>query len=223
MVKSYTDNPKPSHTLAADVQPINDNFLYLANTLGTSLKSGDHQVSINGADNTSFEGRHLQLSLKNRSGAPPTVAGLGDGVDSLLYSSNGNIFFDSIAQAGPYQLTTANSTLDVSKFGTLNVTSITTPYSGSGVTASTNSGWSFIPGGLIIQYGRKVNPSDRGSINFPVAFPTNVLGVFINFGRNATSTDSFWLDTARPNTLGTFSFRGSTAGADIFYWYAIGN
>lgn len=218
MANTYRDIPQASDILSQSQKDIRANFDYIANTLGTSLKSGDHQISLNGVDTTTFEGRHLQVALNNRSGGPPTVAGIGDGTDSLIYSSNGNLFYGSQLGAGAFQLTTFNAGAN---FGGLGTTSTTTPTAGA--VASTNAGWTFLPGGLILQYGRILAPAATGIVNYPIIFPNNVLGVFFNFGRNASSTDSFWINTSGTNTTGTFSFRGSTSSAVIFYWAAIGN
>ena len=74
MPNTFQDIPKGGDVLSQSQLDIEHNFLYLADTLGTSLKAGDHQVSIGGTDAVQFEGRHLQVCFKNRNGAAPTVA-----------------------------------------------------------------------------------------------------------------------------------------------------
>jgi hypothetical protein len=85
------------------------------------------------------------------------------------------------------------------------------------------SGWTFLPNGLIMQWGVVNSPPSSGSVTYPLQFPQNVFGVFFNFGRNASSTDSFWINTSGTNNTTQFAFKGSTGTAVVFYWFAIGN
>src|ERR1700687_649090 len=140
MANQYLDIPQAGDILSTSQGQLEHNFLYLANTLGTSSKSGDHQIAIGNADNATFEGRHLQVCLKNRNALPPTASGIGDGTDSLIYSNNGNLFLGSVAGAGAFQLTTYNSNTPL--FGT------NTNYDNT-ASGTFNGGWTFLPGGLI--------------------------------------------------------------------------
>ena len=207
MANTYTDTPIASHTLAADQPVIEGNFLYLANTLGTSnAKNGDHQIALTGVDTTQFEGRHRQVCLNNRHGAAPTVAGIGDGTNVLLYGDNGNLFFGSATGAGAFQLTTYNA--------------------GANFGANPN-GWTFLPGGLIMQYGTiAVNPSGTPTtIPFPITFPTSVLSItmsFINNGGDSPSANSVYVKAGTVLT-NQFNVTNSSSGTLIsIYWMAIG-
>jgi hypothetical protein len=216
----YTDTPIASHTLAQDQPIIEGNFIYLANTLGTSnANKGDHQISLTGNDATAFEGRHLQVCLNNRHSLPPTVAGINDSVDSLIYSDDGNLFFGTSIGAGAYQLTSADTSFDQTLFGAY----ATIPT--AGLQTINGAGWSFLAGGLIMQYGFILTPGAVGSAKFPVKFINNVIGVFFNYARGggAHSADDFWIDSGGTNNKSTFSYRGSTTTADYLYFYAIGN
>lgn len=205
MPNTYTDTPISSHTLAADQPTMEANFLYLADTLGTTLKSGDHQISIGGVDNTSFEGRHLQSSYSNRHGAAPTVAGIADGTNAMIYSDNGNLFMDSATLAGPYQLTTVNATLPVAKFGAI------------------NNGWTFLGGGLIMQYGSVNSPGGSGTVTFPVTFPSSVYSVQLTLSRNASSTVvSAYVNSASAVGPSSFAYTATSSGSTTLYWVAIG-
>lgn len=214
MSNTYTDTPIANHTLAFDQPTIEANFLYLANTLGTSLKAGDHQIALSGVDTTQFEGRHRQVCLNNRNALPPTVAGISDGVDSIIYSDNGNIFFGTSIGAGNFKMTPFNATTlaGTAKFGT------------------TNNGWTFLPGALILQYGVVITP--RSGVNDTVLFatngidfPNNLFSVFFNFARSnsATGTDNFWINDSNTFDKTRFSWKASTNSADFLYWVALGN
>src|SRR6185437_13586618 len=150
MANTYTDTPIASHTLAADQPVIEGNFLYLANTLGTSNgKNGDHQIALTGVDTTQFEGRHRQVCLNNRHGAAPTVAGIGDGTNALIYADDGNIFFGSVTGTGAFQLTTYNGGANFGGYATIAT---------AGFKTVRGAGWTFLPGGLIYQYGYIQSP-----------------------------------------------------------------
>jgi hypothetical protein len=207
MPNTFTDVPIASHTLAQDQDPMRQNFNYLVDTLGTSnAKNGDHQISLAGVDSTQFEGRHRQVCFNNRHGAAPTAAGIGDGTNALLYADDGNIFLDSTTLAGPYKITNVNAAMPLATFG------------------ATNNGWTFLPGGLFVQYGRVNGPNvpSTGTVTFAQAFPTALFSVFFNFARNASSTDSFWIDDTKTFDKTTFSWKSSTGSASKLYWVAIG-
>lgn len=211
MAFTLTDSPIASHTLATDQPLMEANNQYYQGSLGK-----DHQLVFGHNNTTAFEGRHLQVSLSNRHGAAPTIT---DGANIMLYADNGNLFYVSANGAGNFQLTTFNAV--TANFGGTGTTSTTTPFAGA--LASTNAGWTSMPGGLIVQYGTINNPPKTQSVNYPILFPTVLLGIFFNLGRNgSSSTDNFWVETGGTNNLGTFTFKGSTSGADVLYWYAIG-
>lgn len=207
MPNTYTDTPIASHTLAADQPAIEANFLYLANTLGTSLKSGDHQIAVGDLDNASFEGRHLQVCLNNRHGAAPTVAGIGDGTNSMIYSDNGNLFFGSATGAGAFQLTTYNS---------------------GGNFGGNPNGWTMLPGGLIMQYGTSaINASGTPTtISFPITFPSAVLSItlgFVSSQGNSPSANSVFIKSGSVAT-NQFVVTNSSSGGSLgnIYYMAIG-
>jgi hypothetical protein len=209
MPNTYKDIPQPGDILATSQGDIEHNFLYLANTLGTSSKAGDHQISVNGVDNTSFEGRHRQVCLSNRNGGVPTVAGIGDGTNALLYSNNGNIFFGSANGAGAFQLTTYNAG---SNFG------------------GTNTGWTFLPGGLMLLYGVIApNSSTTNTVNFAALtlpnFPTAIFQAQVTRQRTTSDPGSSYEYYVDNTTLAQTGFNiinrdGHTYG---YYWMAIGN
>lgn len=218
MPNTYTANPQGGHTLAADQPRLLANYNYLANTLGTSLKSGDHQISTGGIDTNTFEGRHIQVSLKSLTGgSQPKVSVISDGTDSILYSKNGNLWISSSLNDGPYQLTNLSTlapATDISRFGTR------------------PNGWTFLPGSIIYQYGR-VNglsgawPTSPQTLTFAtanIAFPTNCFNVFITFiGPTSNSTGDICINSISSTNF-VWQFTGSSSSSfDGFYWFSIGN
>jgi hypothetical protein len=209
MSNTYTDTPIASHTLAMDQPTIEANFLYLANTLGTSnSKNGDHQISLTGVDTTSFEGRHRQVCLNNRHGLAPTVAGIGDGTDALIYSDNGNIFFGTSVGAGNFKMTTFNA-------NTL----------GGLASFATGPGWTFLPGGLIMQYGIATitGSSSPQTISFPITFPGAVFSVTTTGISSNSSTNTVNISSGSIATNQFQIFNSATTSVLSMYWMAIGN
>lgn len=216
MPNTLTDAPQASHILANDQPLMEANNLFYVNTLGK-----DHQIALGDNDGASFEGRHKQVCYNNRHGNAPILSMIGDGTNALTYADNGNLFLDSATLAGPYQLTTVNASLSASLFGAFGNTSTTTPVNGA--VQCNNAGWSFLPGGLIFQYGTNPTPGNGTfSINFPVTFPTKCSQLFITGLRNSSNVDQIYQVS---KSQGSFSYRTTTSnvGFTSFDWFAIGN
>jgi hypothetical protein len=203
---TYTDCPIASHTLAFDQPLMEDNFLYLANTLGTSLNaSKDHQISVGGVDTNSFEGRHRQVSFNNQLIASVTPA-FSDGATMAMFAANGdlNITFPSYG-ASSTQMTVKSK---------------------PPVTASTGSSW--LPGGLIIQWGiSSVNVSGtKTTITFSPAFSSTAYNVTltpINNTGSASPTANMVQIDAGSVTSTNFRVTNSSSGSITqIYWLAIG-
>lgn len=89
-----------------------------------------------------------------------------------------------------------------------------------------NNGYTYLPGGLIYQYGSAVSniASPNASIVFPLAFPANVFGVQICVLENSSSRRIWHISTL--NLTGFTAYiqdNGGGSVANTFYWTAIGN
>lgn len=120
-------------------------------------------------------------------------------------------FYTPDQTANEYQMTRTQN----ANFATF---STNTAYSMSDV--NLNGGWTFLPGGMLLQYGLKASPTNSGTIIFPVPFTTPAYSI--------TLTPQF----AFPN-LGNFNVQLSGLSATSFnysgtapttglYWMAIG-
>ena len=118
------------------------------------------------------------------------------------------------------------------------VTQITGPQVVSGFT-----GYQFLPGGLILQWGFKngtndgvkhtFHPGDTGSVTFPLMFPSRVFTVntTMNYdtstGSAPASTSAFIISldySAAGTTQSGFDWKASGSGNSytVFYWTALG-
>lgn len=197
MPNTYTDTPIASHTLAADQPNMEANFLYLANTLGTSLSATkDHQISVGGVDTASFEGRHLSVSLKNKGLNP---AHPGDGTDSYLWSNGGNVWGRNTTSS-PILLT----------------------YFQGGQSLVANNGFTSIAG-IMIQYGSATKSTD-GIVTFGTPFPNNLFNVQVTMLENNNNRHFVFVKTIALNQF-TVASRdsGGNDESNTFYWMALGN
>lgn len=112
----------------------------------------------------------------------------------------------------------------------------------TGDTSAGFNGYTFLPGGIIIQWGfqngthsgvnHTFNPGDTGTTSFPITFPNQIFNVTtnVNFNSNtagAPSASSALIiapDYFNTNTSG-FSWKAGGSGGSytVFYWFAIGN
>lgn len=120
---------------------------------------------------------------------------------------------------------------------TPDVVQLTGPSSVSGF-----SGYQFLPGGLIIQWGFKkgthgadfhFNPGDTGSVTFPLTFPNKIFTVNTTMNYNTdtgsvpASGSAFIISldyAAAGTTTSAFNWAASGSGGSytVFYWTALG-
>lgn len=136
------------------------------------------------------DGRHKQASMKNQS-AP----GIPTGFNGIYYVNNNVPMFQNASNANNNIAT----------------------YVGTPVTAQ--AGQTFLPGGILMQWGRVNSPSSTGSVVFPTAFSVTY-NVQITMQRNSSSSTQGMYVNGNPSTTG-FSYNGSSGGNALF-WVAIG-
>jgi hypothetical protein len=98
-------------------------------------------------------------------------------------------------------------------------------------TISTN-GKTYLPGGLILQWGKKTTPGNSGTITFStesgtdnIAFPSNLFNVQLTLSRANTGGGSgvIVIDSSATFDKTKFSYISSTSGSVDLYWTALGN
>lgn len=148
----------------------------------------DHQCVFGDTPATPGEGRHRSVGLIDNGVLTfPT----GDDVDSFWYSTGGNTFWSNTT-VGPVQMTNAS------------------------VPLAASSGNSFLPGGLLIQWGVSALTGVATTITYPVAFTTG----YVVTGSLSALGASFAVTTIGNNNF-TVTGASSLAGID-FIWTAIG-
>jgi|SRR6186997_3283391 len=192
---SYTVLPNSGQSLGVTRVPINTNF-----SLIQSVFAVNHVGFNNGG-----AGKHKFVQMPAQAASPGTAA-----AETAIYSRTAlvgasnetNLYwqFPNTAAAGP----------DVV------LTRFVTP------SLATN-GITFLPGGLIMQWGIVNAPGALGAVVFApapqVTFPNAILSVQLT-GRRDSSDVSFCVNGAL--TTGGFGFRGTSGSAQELYWIAIG-
>jgi hypothetical protein len=204
-----TDIPISGDTLGSTRDRIRGNFQEIA-----AVEAINH-VAFNNSD----KGKHKFLQMPEQVLAPTTLLNEGG-----LYTHVGtnpaetNLFFraeDSVGTGGfRYQLTAVDQT-NIGTFA--NNTAYATNHLG---------GWTFLPGGLLLQYGTKTNNPNGGdsTITFPKAFKSSVFSITISFSRAGGSNviQSARLTAFSSASLTSFGyFSGSNTNTPIT-WMAIG-
>ncbi len=168
----------------------------------SGLISVDH-IGFGTFDNSG--GTHNQVQLKNR---PPPLppGGLQNGYETLysaVVAGSGEIFFTRGALGNNIQLT------------------------GPGVPSAIQNGYTFLPGGILLQWGFVNGAVHRVTtpVLFPTPFPT-VNGFFsLTLGQVRTdlANGADNINIAATSTMGFSYYNTSGSGITGFYWMAIGN
>ncbi len=160
------------------------------------------------AFNTVGKGKHKFLQMPEQVSAPATLVNeAGFYAKQATNPAEANLFFrgeDSGGGGGKeYQLTSADQTNNAT-FGTF------TAYA-----ANQNGGWTFLPGGLVMQYG---TVSTTSTVTFPKAFKAATVPI-VTLTPIGNSGNGFGMDNPPTNTGFTANI---TNGFTSLGWIAIG-
>ena len=197
-----TDIPVSGDSLGGTRDRIRTNFQEIA-----TVEAVNHI-----AFNSLGEGKHKFLQMPEQASAPTTAANEGG-----FYSKVGanpaetNLFFRGESDGFEYQLSRAISA-STARFAN------NTAYQ-----ANHTGGWSFLPGGLLMQYGARSSPGSSGTITFPVAFTTGYYSITIGISRNnSSSTQNVYIDNSVATSPSSFAYDSTSSASDPIYWMAIG-
>ena len=203
---TYTsDIPASGETLGGTRARINANFQEIA-----TLEAVNHV-----AFNSAGEGKHKFLQIPEINTQTPSTIPATTADEGAIYTKVGtnpaqtNLFFRGESSGYEYQMTKAISA-STGTFGT------NTAY-----VANNNGGWTFLPGGLLLQYGRRTSPGASGGITFPVAFPSGnaPFSVIVTY-EGSTAHEASISNTGISST--GFSYFASISATAV-NWVAIGN
>jgi len=90
-------------------------------------------------------------------------------------------------------------------------------------TINATNGFTFLPGGLILQWGKQVAASDGTIVTYPTLFTSPAFSIQISFAQNAGASSSISVGGGAMTTNAQFLIRMFGAAAIDVFWVAIGN
>lgn len=171
------------------------------------------------AFNAVGKGKHKYLQMPevtaSGAGVPVTLANEGGVyVDVGPNPAQANLFFRGESNGFNYQLTRAIAA-STALFG-IN----TNNYNGVGVTFT--GGWTFLPGGLLLQYGlvTSLPPNGIKTVTFPVAYTSACFSVSLNPVTSGLPNNQCILN-ANPTTT-NFVINNNSSTFTRAFWMAVG-
>jgi len=205
-----TSIPTANDDLDVSQVDIQQNFLQANVTMGINHYPFD--------DATINNGKHKFLDM------PATTLPVIAAGDAGFYPKTANgatqLFFTPDNSTNEYQLTRS----DAANFGTFSTSSI---YPSVPANPSQNGGWTFLPGGLILQYGY-VNLLASGSptpVVYPIAFGASaysIVATMINQQGNSPSANSVNIKAGSSTNTGFSITTSTSSSAQLVSWIAIG-
>jgi hypothetical protein len=195
--------PQPNDLLSDSQVDILQNFSSSNTSFGINHYPFD--------DATINNGKHKFVQMPVQGSTPVIAAG-----DGALYTrtdgGESQLFYTPDATGNTYQITRC-ITASSGTFGTFTVFDGTQP--------RVTGGWTFLPGGLLMQYGILTSPVNNDTIKFPVAFNNFCLPT-VTAIRSNTDDKTISVKTGSV-TLSQFQIimSGSSLPTGM-YWHAIG-
>lgn len=197
--------------LDVDYQNIRNNFTQLNTTF-----SKNHLPITDGSANN---GAHTFVELRNSSGLPAGLQVQEGTLYSKLISGASQLFYTPDQSTNEYQL----SATDTTNFGTFATNG---NYPQTPPVSTQFGGWTYLPGGLLFQYGTITVAPNNGtaSVKFPKAFATQVYSIVLTFNRTDPSSvvQTVRLSNFNSSTLNSFNFYSGSNNNVPITWMAIG-
>jgi hypothetical protein len=207
----YVSTPNPGQSLGGTRDQMRTNTDLLKQSLAVN------HVDLDLADT----GKHKFMQIPTNPG--PTLPGnLNEGLLYTKTGTNTNLFYSPDAGSVEYQLT---RTIDAQS----SLFSTNTQYPQAPAVAFETGGWTFLPGGLILQYGTSnpgsIGPS-FGTTKFPISFTSapfivQVSAICKSSGASINNTISVNNGSVTATKFG-WNWQTSTSQYTGFTWIAIG-
>lgn len=198
--------PLPGDLLSKSQQDINNNFTKANSSFGRNHYPFD--------DGTANNGKHKFVDMPVQ--LLPAISA-GEGALYVKTAGQSQLYYTPDAGGIEYQVTRV---IDASfaRFATDGAY----PSNATPAGATTVGGWTFLPGGLLLQYGTVTTPGNASTvIDFPISFTNPPFAISISIQRNSGSDDNLFINA---KTASTFTYFASTSGTGFqaFDFIAIG-
>jgi hypothetical protein len=206
---TYNPNiPQPSDNLSDSQNDLLNNF----QTLDTSFAVNHYQFSNATANNGKHKFCEMPIGILPVGLSANEATIYGKSAVGLSPATEGNLWFTPDASGKEYQLTrTISDGVSYPKFG------------------AATTGWTFLPGGLIMQYGTVTTISGGGTSNgtviYPITFTSPSTAYSINLTVRESSNSRRYVKVATSSSTGFTCWVQSDSGsneANVVYWVAIG-
>jgi hypothetical protein len=211
----YTGNiPDPPHNPATDVPDMQEN----TNSIQTWVTIDHYGFNTSGATD-GFGGLHSQVRMPTLGTAKPTLVNGAGNLYVNTINGNSELLYIPDNTGDVYQLTSTSHAQYA-------IFADDTNYPQTPPVATQFGGWTFLPGGLLLQYGNEQLPGSSnpdGIVKFPRAFSSSVFNLQLTLNANSTTNSSNTISSIGTPTKTQFkwNFTGSTS-YNYFYWMAIG-
>jgi len=213
---TYGSLPNSGQSLGQTRATIKNNFDLIKSTIDQNHRDF----------NASGAGKHYVIQMPVTATIPVNPVPPGGLVagDANIYSKTSSvasqIFFSPDASGNEYQLTRA-ITANFASFST------NAPYGVAPANTIIIGGWTFLPGGMLYQYGLFTGTSasstpTNGTIPFPIVFTNPPYVVQLQVRRNDASGARASISRTSPPTAIDFTYNLESGTCDGVYWVAIG-
>lgn len=192
--------PQPTDNLSDSQNDILNNFSSANTSFGINHFAFDNATANNG--------KHNFVEMPVRGTAPVGLAANEGTLYTKTTGSTSNLFYTPDAGGVEYQMTTVGDA-QIATFG------------------AAGTGWTFLPGGLIMNYGLAVSSGAAGpnaSASFSKPY-TNAASVRVQIlpVNNSSSERTTYLESVSTTSFTAWVTNGSgSTRAGQFHWYAIG-
>ena len=189
-----TQTPNAGDILSDSQVDLQNNFTYLQTGLNR-----DHIVDFYGNTSDAKQCLHKKVSLVPQVSPDPVMT---PGAQSLLYTFSNNLYFKNSSNV-PVGIKLTNN-------------EASSPL-------STGNGMSWLPGGLMIQWGQFTSASNPATVTFPVAFSAPPFSIVATVANPATQTVSVQVRAQTMTNFTYYTFSGSSSAVNMpINWIAIG-
>lgn len=167
-------------------------------------------------DNTTSNGAHTFVELRNQAGLPAGLKTLEGTIYTKQVTGVSELFYTPDNTGDQYQIT-RTITASTARFST------NLAYGSPPATFTQTGGWTFLPGGMLLQYGfygKAGALGANGTIEFPISFTTPPYSVTISLFRTSSGNQSITISGVPTTT--SFAFLSSSSASDGIYWQAVG-
>lgn len=198
-------NPNvPTGTIELDEDYINlqNNFQQLSTSFQVNHLPLENSSTSNGA--------HTFVEMRNQAAIPPALKAQEGTIYTKIVNAVSEMFYTPDNSTNEYQLT-RTSGANIATFGTNTVYAV-----------NRTGGWTFLPGGLLFQYGSFSPTTAADTVTFPVPFTTQVYNIELTQVMSNNSTVRLAVKSGSVTLLQFITEATASAGLVSFYWQAIG-